>query len=100
MTRPGSDVAATSSGIQAVQIGAIIGLIAILIVLGVILPTGNKLVVLAKSWETAGTNSQTGTGTAESTDMQALQRRLVMARRIGVLLLALTLITMIIGAEI
>jgi hypothetical protein len=75
-------------GLLEVQIGAILGFVALLLVFLVMIPTARKLV-----------RNLTGT-TSPSVDMARLQVRMRAAGGIGVLLLLLALIMMLVGASI
>lgn len=85
----------SSSGTVLIQVGAVLGLIVLLMVFGVFLPTSRKLVSLAKQMKQAPTSPST-----EGNQITILQKRLTAAGGIGTALLALTLVLMIIGTNI
>ncbi len=93
ITQAAASLAPSDSGLIYIQIGAVLGLIALVLVLGVAMPAGRKLVSLSN--QMAKTPAENMAGQIES-----LSRRLSMAARIGVTLLGLTLILMIVGAEL
>lgn len=95
ITQVATSLAPSSSGLIYVQIGAVVTLIVLLIAFGVLIPTSRKLVELIKSQKQAASG-----GDAVSAQVAGLQKRLGMAARIGVMLLALTFILMIVGASI
>jgi hypothetical protein len=72
-------------------------LIVLLIAFGVLIPTSRKLVELLKQ---AQKQVAPGGDAATSAQATSLQKRLGIAARLGVLLLALTFILMIVGASI
>lgn len=94
ITQVATSLAPSSSGLIYVQIGAVVTLIVLLIAFGVLIPTSRKLVALLKSQ-----NQSALGGDAVSAQVSGLQKRLGMAARIGVMLLALTFILMIVGAS-
>jgi len=83
----------SSNSLISIQIGAVLGLVALIILFGVAMPAGRKLVTLTK--EMAKTSDEKMGGQAAN-----LQKRIVMGGRLGVALLTLTLILMVVGAEI
>jgi uncharacterized membrane protein len=97
ITKMGPPLAPSSLGLTYIQIGAVVTLIVLLIAFGVLIPTSRKLVELLKQ-----SQKQVGSGAdaAMSAQVASLQKRLGMAARLGVFLLALTFILMIVGASI
>jgi uncharacterized membrane protein len=97
ITQAATSLAPTSSGLMYIQIGAVVTLIVLLITFGVLIPTSRKLVALLKqSQKQAGPSGDDTT----SAQVASLQKRLGIAARLGVFLLALTFILMIVGASI
>lgn len=97
ITQTGPPLAPSSSGLPYIQIGAVVTLIVLLIAFGVLIPTSRKLVGLLKLSQKQATP---GGDAATSAQVAGLQRRLGMAARLGVLLLAVTFVLMIVGASI
>ena len=97
ITQVATSLAPSSSGQVYIQIGAVVTLIVLLIAFGVLIPTSRKLVGLLKE-----SQRQVAPGGDAATSVQSvgLQKRLGMAARFGVVLLALTFILMIVGASI
>jgi len=85
------------SGLFYIQLGAAITFIILLIAFAVLIPTSQKLVGLLKQSQKQATP---GGDTATSAQVAGLQKRLGIAARVGVLLLAVTFILMIVGASI
>jgi uncharacterized membrane protein len=92
----GPPLAPTSSGQVLINIGAVVTLVILLIAFGVLIPTSRKLVGLLKQAQKQATPAG---DTATSAQVASLQKRLGMAARLGVLLLAVTFILMIVGAS-
>ena len=84
-------------GLVYIQAGALLGLIVLIIALGILVPSGRKLISLVKQ----GPKPQTEQAAQDPTLAQIarLQRRMGMAGRLGVALLGVALILMIIGAS-
>jgi len=82
------------SGMIYIQIGAVVTVIVLLIAFVILIPTSRKLVQLLKQSQTAP-----GGDSAISAQVGSLQKRLGMAARLGVLLLAVTFILMVVGAS-
>ncbi len=97
ITQVATSLAPSSSGLIYVQIGAVVTLIVLLIAFGVLIPTSRKLVGLLKQSQK---QAAPGGDSAMSAQVAGLQKRLGMAARLGVFLLALTFILMIVGASI
>jgi uncharacterized membrane protein len=95
-TSVGPPLAPTDSGAPYVQAGAVLGLVVLIIALGVMVPTGRKLVSLVGQMS----KSQTPTSTADSARIAGLTKRLALAGRVGVTLLAFALILMVLGASL
>ena len=90
ITQVATSLAPSSSGSIYVQIGAVIGLLVLIIALGVMLPTGRKFLALTKQ----------APDPQAQTKMASLQKRMTIAGRLGVALLGITLILMVIGASL
>jgi len=97
ITQVSTTLAPSSSGLIYIQLGAVVTIIILLIAFGVLIPTSRKLVALLKQSQKQVTP---GGDTATSAQVASLQKRLGMAARLGVLLLAVTFILMIVGASI
>jgi len=97
IVQAGPPLAPSSSGLIYIQVGAVVTLIILLIAFGVLIPTGRKLVGLLRQSQKQATPA---VDTATSAQVASLQKRLGMAARLGVLLLAVTFILMIVGASI
>ena len=97
IAQAGPPLALSPSGLPYIQIGAIITLIVLLIAFGVLIPTSRKLIEVMKQSQK---QAQPGGDSTTSTQVASLQKRLGMAARLGVLLLAVTFILMILGANI
>ena len=97
ITQVSASLAPSSSGLIYIQLGAVVTIIILLIAFGVLIPTSRKLVGLLKQSQKQATP---GGDTATSAQVASLQKRLGMAARLGVLLLAITFILMIVGASI
>jgi len=95
ITQVATTLAPSSSGTIYIQIGAVVTVIVLLIAFVILIPTSRKLVQLLKQSQTAP-----GGDSAISAQVGSLQKRLGMAARLGVLLLAVTFILMVVGASI
>jgi uncharacterized membrane protein len=93
ITQIATSLAPSGSGAIYIQIGAVVTLIVLVIAFGVLIPTSRKLVGLLKQ-------AAPGGDSAISAQVGSLQKRLGMAARLGVFLLAVTFILMIVGANI
>src|SRR5256884_1825949 len=80
-----------------IPVGEVVTIIVLLIAFGVLIPTSQKLVALLKQSQK---QAAPGGDAAMTTQVGNLQKRLGMAARLGVLLLAATLILMIVGASV
>jgi uncharacterized membrane protein len=85
----------SGSGLIYIQIGSVVTVIVLLIAFVILIPTSRKLVQLLKQSPIAPSADS-----AMSAEAGSLQKRLGMAARLGVLLLAVTFILMIVGASI
>jgi len=92
-----TSLAPSNSGLVYIQAGAVVTIIVLVIAFGVLIPTSRKLVGVLKQSQKQG---MPGTDSAMSAQVGSLQKRLGMAARLGVFLLALTFILMIVGASI
>jgi uncharacterized membrane protein len=97
ITQVATSLAPSSSGLGYIQIGAVVTLIVLLIAFGILIPTSRRLVALVKQSQK---QAAPGGDEAMSAQVASLQKRLGMAARVGVLLLALTFILMLVGASI
>ena len=97
ITQVVTSLAPSNSGLVYIQAGAVVTLIVLVIAFGVLIPTSRKLVGLLKQSQK---QAMTGNDSAKSAQVGSLQKRLGMAARLGVFLLALTFILMIVGASI
>jgi len=96
ITQVATSLAPSSSGLIYVQVGAVVTLIVLLIAFGVLIPTSRKLVGLLKQSQK---QSVPGGDATIGAQVGNLQKRLGMAARLGVFLLAVTFILMIVGAS-
>jgi hypothetical protein len=92
ITRVATSLAPSGAGMPFIDGGVLLGLIAAILVFGVVIPTINKLVKVLKQ----------GPATGESTMPEAarLQRRLSLVANSAIGVLSLALILMLIGASI
>ena len=97
ITQVVTSLAPSNSGLAYIQAGAVVTLIVLVIAFGVLIPTSRKLVGLLKQSQKQG---MPGNDSPMSAQVVSLQKRLGMAARLGVFLLALTFILMIVGASI
>jgi uncharacterized membrane protein len=97
-TQTTSSFVLTNPGLMYVQVGAILGLVVFVIALGIMVPAGRKFISLSKQVAKPLADPSTQNPTAAL--MASLQKRMGLAGRLGVILLAITLILMIIGASI
>ncbi|MGI0084798.1 MAG: hypothetical protein ACREBQ_06920, partial [Nitrososphaerales archaeon] len=87
---PNSTVAPTSSGLVWIDAGALLGVIAFILVVVIVWPSSKKLVRLAKDAKSGGSSG----------DVEAVQRKVRMGAGIVSGLLVIVLILMITGAVI
>src|SRR6266705_372621 len=97
ITQVATSLAPSNSGLIYIQLGAVVTLIVLLIVFKVLIPTSRKLVGLLKQSQN---QAAPGGDAAMSAQAGNLQKRLGVAARLGVFLLAVTFILMIVGASI
>jgi uncharacterized membrane protein len=97
ITQVVTSLAPSKSGLVYIQAGAVVTVIVLVIAFGVLIPTSRRLVGLLKQSQK---QAMPGNDSAMSAQVGSLQKRLGMAARLGVLLLALTFILMIVGASI
>ncbi len=81
----------SSSGQISIQIGIVLAIVALIVLFGVAMPAGNKLVTLTKAMAKTPDEKMTG-------QMANLQKKITMGARLGIALLTLTLILMVVGA--
>jgi len=75
------------------QVGAVIALVALVILYGLGLPAGRRMVALVKQMGKTPSEDMAG-------QVALQQRKVAMASRVGVALLGITLVLMILGAEL
>lgn len=97
-TQTSSSFALTGPGLMYIQAGAVLGLVVLIIALGILVPAGRKFVSLTKQAPKPPTSPSAQDPMA--TQLASLQKRMGMAGRLGVALLAIALILMVIGASI
>jgi uncharacterized membrane protein len=90
-----TSLAPSSSGLPLIEAGAVLGLIAFVIAIGVVYPTANKLVKTMKQMA----NSAGAAGQSES-NIPQLQKRMRIGASAVAVILGLTLILMIVGASV
>jgi len=90
-------IATVDPGAGYIRAGAVLGLMVLLIALGILVPSGRKLVSLVK--QTPGSQAGTAAQDPTMTQMARLQRRMGLAGRLGITLLGIALGLMIIGAS-
>ena len=95
ITQVATSFSPSKSGLTYIQAGAVVTLIVLIIAFGILIPTTRKLVKLVKQSQSAS-----GGDAGISSEVAGLQKRLGIAARLGVLLLAATFILMIVGATI
>ncbi|OLD02277.1 MAG: hypothetical protein AUJ07_10195 [Crenarchaeota archaeon 13_1_40CM_3_53_5] len=88
----------SGSGAIYVQSGAGLGLVVLIIALGVMIPSGRRLVSLVGQMSKPQTTPPSESSAAMT--IASLQKRLTMAGRLGVTLLAFAMILMVVGASI
>ncbi len=86
-------LAPSGAGLVAIQAGAVLGVMALILMLGVSRPSSMKMVSLSR--QMAATPNET-----VGRQMSSLQRRSVVGGLLGVALLGLSLILMVVGAEL
>jgi uncharacterized membrane protein len=96
-TQTTSSFALTGPGLVYIQAGAVLGLIVLIIALGILVPAGRKFLSLTKQ---APTPAQPSAQNPMAAQMAGLQKRMGIAGRLGVALLAIALILMVVGASI
>jgi uncharacterized membrane protein len=89
--------ASSFPGLIYIQAGAVLGLIVLIIALGILVPSGRKLISLVK--QTSGTQAGPTPQDQTMTQMARMQRRMGLAGRLGITLLGIALVLMIIGAS-
>ena len=92
-----TSLAPSASGLIYIQAGAVLGLIVLVIALGILVPSGRKLISLVK--QTSGTQAGPTPQDQTMTQMARMQRRMGLAGRLGITLLGIALVLMIIGAS-
>ncbi len=90
-------VAPSGSAAIYLQAGAVLGLVVLLMALGILIPSGRKLISLVK--QTAGPQAGPTAQDPTMTQIARLQRRMGLAGRLGITLLGIALVLMIIGAS-
>lgn len=97
ITQVATSFAPSNSGLPYIQAGAVATLIVLIIAFGILIPTTRKLVDLVRKSQSQAASSGDA---AMSAQVAGLQKRLGIAARLGVLLLAATFILMILGANV
>jgi uncharacterized membrane protein len=95
ITQVATSLAPSGSGLPFIVFGALLGLVALILATGVVIPTSNKLVQALRS---ASGGPQTG-ASSPATVIAGMQKRLRASASSAVGLLAITLILMVIGAS-
>ncbi len=93
ISQAATSLAPSSSGWIPIQIGIGLAIVALIVVFGVAMPAGTKLVTLSKQMAKAPDEKTVG-------EIARLQRKLTMGARLGIVILTVTLILMVLGAEI
>jgi uncharacterized membrane protein len=88
-----SNQAPSGAGQIALQSGALVALVALILLFGVGVPAGKKMVSLVKQMGKVPSEDLAG-------KLAVQQRKATMAARVGVALLGITLVLMILGAEL
>jgi uncharacterized membrane protein len=97
-TQTATSLAPSPSGLIYIQAGAILGLVVLIIALGILVPAGRKFISLTKLAPKPQT--QPSAQDPMAAQIAGLQKRMGIAGRLGVTLLAIALILMVIGAGI
>jgi hypothetical protein len=95
VTRSATSLAPSSSGLSLIYAGAVLGLLAYIIAIGVVYPAANKLVKTMKQM-----SNSPGTATQSEPNIAQLQKRMRIGASSATGILALTLILMIVGASV
>ncbi len=90
-----TSLAPSSSGLPLIYAGAVLGLLAYIVLIGIVYPSATKLVKTMKQMP----SSPGGAGQSESNILQ-LQKRMRIGASSATGILALTLILMIVGASV
>ena len=90
--------ASSFPGLRYIQAGALLGLVALIIALGILVPAGRKFISLTK--QAPKPPAQLSAQDPMAAQLASLQKRMGMAGRLGVALLGIALILMVIGASI
>ncbi|HXQ92202.1 MAG TPA: hypothetical protein VN739_04290 [Nitrososphaerales archaeon] len=88
-------LAPSSSGLPLIEAGAVLGLLAYIIAMGVVYPTANKLVKTMKQM-----SSSTGAAGQSESAIAQMQQRMRIGASAAAGILGLTLILMIVGASV
>jgi uncharacterized membrane protein len=96
ITQVATSLAPSDSGAPYVNAGAVLGLILLIIALGLMIPSGRKLVSLMKK-APQGSSSDNDPALAQIT---SLQKRMGITARIALALLGIALILMLVGASL
>jgi len=97
-TQTATSLAPSTSGLVYIQAGAILGLVVLVIALGILVPAGRKFISLTK--QAPKPQGQPSAQDPMAAQLASLQKRMGIAGRLGVTLLAIALILMVIGASI
>jgi uncharacterized membrane protein len=95
VTRSATSLAPSSSGLSLIEAGAVLGLLAYVIAVGVVYPSANKLVKTMKQ-----ISNSPGGASQSASEISQLQKRIRIGASSATGILALTLILMIVGASV
>jgi uncharacterized membrane protein len=90
----------SSSGLIGIQVGALLGLVALILVYAVVIPTSRRLIQVAAQAPTSNATAATSSSMTSTQDMSRLGKRIRAAGGLGVFLLLLALIMMLVGATV
>jgi len=96
-TQTTSSFALTGPGLVYIQAGAVLGLVVLIIALGILVPAGRKFISLTK--QAPKPTAEASAQNPMAAQMAGLQKRMGIAGRLGVALLAIALILMVVGAS-
>ena len=88
-----SSLAPSDPGVISIQLGAVVGVIALIIMFGVSRPSAKKMLLLTKQMASGPSESLRG-------QLAGLQRRSLTSGILGLALLGVSLVLMIVGAEL
>jgi uncharacterized membrane protein len=91
-------LAPSASGLIYIQAGAVLGLVVLIIALGILVPSGRKLISLVS--QAPKPQAQPSAQDPMAPQIASLQKRMGIAGRLGAALLGIALILMVVGASI